>query len=271
LTDISDVFSNLKAKNEGALIAYITAGDPHPKNTPLLVEALIDGGADIVELGIPFSDPIADGPTIQRAMTRSLESGCRPIDVLEIAETIHERHDIPLIIMTSYNPVFRIGLPKFLRVARKAGISGMIIPDLALEESDDYKKECTASNMETIFLATPSTGPDRLKRILNVTSGFLYLVSLYGVTGARTTMAKSTLTMIQRYSHEVADSIPLAVGFGISKPVHVNQIMNAGADGVIVGSAFVNIIENNGRNLSRTTKQLKNLAKTLKRATHTRD
>lgn len=147
----------------------------------------------------------------------------------------------------------------------------MIIPDLALEESDDYKKECTASNMETIFLATPSTGPDRLKRILNVTSGFLYLVSLYGVTGARTTMAKSTLTMIQRYSHEVADSIPLAVGFGISKPAHVNQTMNAGADGVIVGSAFVNIIENNGRNLSRTTKQLKNLAKTLKRATHTRD
>jgi len=270
LTPIADTFGTLKLKDEGALIAYITVGDPQPKATPLLVDALIEGGADIVELGIPFSDPIADGPTIQRAMTRSLTNGCRPIDVIEIAEMIRERHDTPLVIMTSYNPVFKIGLPKFLRIARNAGISGMIIPDLALEESSDYKKACTASNMATIFLATPSTGPDRLKRILDVTSGFLYLVSLYGVTGERSTMPKSTLTMIQRYSHEVAESIPLAVGFGISRPVHVSQIMSAGADGVIVGSAFVNIIERNGTNLSRTAKQLKDLAKRLKRATHNR-
>ena len=270
MTEISDVFDTLQGKNEGALIAYITAGDPHLKETPRLVGALIEGGADIIELGIPFSDPIADGPTIQRAMTRSLTSGCRPIDVVETAGTIRERHDIPLVIMSSYNPIFKIGLSRFVRKARKAGISGMIIPDLAVEESSDYKKECLDANMETIFLATPSTGPDRLKRILDVTSGFLYLVSVYGVTGARTKVAGSTLTMIQRYSNDVADLVPLAVGFGISNPVHVKQIINAGADGAIVGSAFVNVIEKNGTNLPRATKQLKALAKTLKQATHNR-
>jgi len=267
MTEISDSFEAVRKKDQGALVAYITVGDPQPKKTFRLVDALIQGGADIVELGIPFSDPIADGPTIQRAMTRSLASGCRPVDVIALAETIRQGHSTPLVVMTSYNPIYRIGLPKFLHAARRAGISGMIVPDLPIEESEDYKNECLASNVDTIFLATPSTSQDRLKQILNLTSGFLYLVSLYGVTGARKVLAKSTLRMIHQYSDVVPESVPLAVGFGISKAAHVKQIMSAGADGVIVGSAFVNIVEKNVTNLSRAERKLKSLAKTLKQAT----
>jgi tryptophan synthase alpha chain len=267
MTEISDTFADLKAKDEGALIGYVTIGDPNLAKSPRLVEALVEGGVDIVELGIPFSDPIADGPTIQSAVTRSLAKGCRPLDVIDVAQNVREKYETPLVAMTYYNPIFRIGLKKFLQLAKGAGISGLIVPDLPVEESSAYKEECLANDVDTIFLASPSTDEKRLKRITAQTSGYLYLISLYGVTGTRSIVTAEALDLVKRYSARIANSLPFAVGFGISKPEHVNRIIQAGANGVIVGSAFVNIIGIEGRNLPRATKRLCKLAHTLKQAT----
>lgn len=269
MTQISDTFADLKRRKEGALIAYITVGDPRVDNTPRLVEALADGGADIVELGIPFSDPIADGPTIQNAVSRSLANGCRPLDVIKIARKIHENNETPLVAMTYYNPILRIGLKKFMQLSRAAGISGLIVPDLPIEESDTYRSECLSNDLDSIFLAAPSTGEDRVKQIAAQTTGYLYLISLYGVTGTRTKVAPEALRLVQHCKSWIPESmnLPFAVGFGISKPEHVKSIIHAGADGVIVGSAFVNIIEKEVCNLSRSVKRLTTLARSLKKAT----
>ena len=267
MTEISEKFSELKKRREGALIAYLTVGDPNSKETPRLASALIEGGADIVELGIAFSDPIADGPTIQSAVGRSLASGTRPLDVFNIARTISEKHNVPLVLMTYYNPVFRFGLTKFLRLAREANISGLIIPDLPVEEAVEYRKECLVASVDTIFLAAPSTEPSRLKQILDQTSGYLYLISLYGVTGARTTIPDTAINLVKSYHTSLGGSIPLAVGFGISTPNQVQRLIEAGADGVIVGSAFVNVIAQNSHDIDLAVDKLRDLARELKTAT----
>ncbi len=267
MSKISKTFAQLKEKNQGALIAYLTVGDPHPKKTPRLVEALIKGGADIVELGVPFSDPIADGPTIQNAVTRSLSSGAKPSDAFEVAKTINERFDVPLVLMTYFNPVTRFGLSKFLDLATGSGIAGMIIPDLPVEESGDYRKQCMAHGVDTIFLASPSTTQDRLRQILRETSGFLYLISLYGVTGARQKLDETSLKLVKEYHDFVAGSMPLAAGFGVSKPEHIAQLIDAGADGAIVGSAFVKIIEQNQIDTREAARKLERFARALKKAT----
>jgi tryptophan synthase alpha chain len=267
MSRISKTFTDLNEHHEAALIAYITVGDPNLKSTPRLVSALIEGGADIIELGIPFSDPIADGPTIQSAVKRSLMNGARPLNALDIARTIGEKYDTPIVLMTYYNPIFRIGLSKFLANARRSGISGIIVPDLPVEESADYKKECVGTSLDTIFLASPSTEPQRLKKIISRTSGYLYLISLYGVTGARRALAVSALDLVKKYNAALHGTLPLAVGFGISQPKQVRGLVRAGADGVIVGSAFVRIIGANYRNASRTSAKLTRLARHLKKAT----
>jgi len=264
---ISESFAQLKKKGEGALIAYLTVGYPTLKQTPRLIGAMIEGGADIIELGIPFSDPIADGPTIQAAVMRSLASGTKPLDALEIARAVREKHDTPLVLMTYFNPIYRVGLQKFLSLAKNSGISGIIVPDLPVEESKDYKKECVATDIDTIFLASPSTHPERLKQILAQTSGYLYLISLYGVTGVRSAVSESALALIKEYRAIVGGAIPLAVGFGISKPDHVKEMIHAGADGAIVGSAFVKIIGENSRNMPRSLKKLEGLVRAMKKAT----
>jgi tryptophan synthase alpha chain len=266
MTEISNVFMELKHRKEAALIAYVTIGDPHVDETSRLVNALIEGGADIIELGIPFSDPIADGPMIQNAVSRSLHGGCRPLDVINIARTIRDRYDNPLVVMSYYNPIFRIGVSRFLRAARAAHISGLIVPDLPIEESQSYKKECVANDMDTIYLASPSTDEERLKQITTETTGYLYLVSLYGVTGIRTTISKAALDLVRKCDNSMPDDLPFAVGFGISKPSHVRKLVQTGADGVIVGSAFVKIIAE-GNNTTRTARKLTALASKLKRDT----
>ena len=267
MTRISESFAQLKKDEEGALIAYLTVGYPTLKQTPRLIGAMIEGGADIIELGIPFSDPIADGPTIQNAVMRSLASGTKPLDALEIAKTVREKHDTPLVLMTYFNPIYRVGLQKFLGLAKKSGLSGIIVPDLPVEESKDYKKECVARDIDTIFLASLSTHQERLKQILAQTSGYLYLISLYGVTGVRSAVSESALALIKEYTAIVGGSIPLAVGFGISKPDHVREMIHAGADGAIVGSAFVKIISENSRNMPRSLKKLEGLVRAMKKAT----
>ena len=266
MTEIAKTFAKLKADREGALIAYLTAGDPNLRKNQQLAEALIKGGADILELGIPFSDPIADGPVIQNAVSRSLANGCRPIDVLNIARAIRDKYDVPIVLMTYFNPIFRYGLSRFIESARKSGVSGMIIPDLPVEEAHEYKAQCSLKGIDTIFLASPSTSESRLKKILTETTGYLYLVSMYGVTGIRTKIPKSAIALIKRYHTTVGNSLPLAVGFGISTPQHVKQVMKAGADGAIIGSAFVKIIEDNLTSMPRATRMLRELAQAMKRA-----
>ena len=270
MNSITKSFQNAKAQGNGVLIGYIMAGDPNTEVTPKIADALIKGGADILELGLPFSDPIADGPTIQAASVRALDAGTTPIKVLEIAKQIKSKHDIPVVVMTYYNPMFRIGIDNFCHLAKDCMVDGFIVPDLPVEEAMDYKKAATAHGLDTIFLAAPSTTNKRLNKIVLCSSGFLYLVSHYGVTGAKTTVEDSTVQLIRRVLPFTAGKIPLAVGFGVSKPEHVQRIISAGADAAIVGSAFINIIQKNKKpndmlkKLQITTQALKEATKTTK-------
>lgn len=269
MNNISKAFQKAKAQGNATLIGYITAGDPNPDLTPKIADALINGGVDILELGLPFSDPIADGPTIQAASVNALAAGTTPMKVLEISKQIKQKHDIPLVVMTYYNPVFRIGLDKFMRSAKDCMVDGIIVPDLPVEEAADYRKVAKAHGLDTIFLAAPSTSNKRLSRIVECSSGFLYLVSHFGVTGAKTTVKDSTIQLIERVLPFTSGKIPLAVGFGISKPEHVQRIIQTGADAAIVGSAFINIIQKNNQNTTIMLKQLQANAKALKSATKT--
>lgn len=267
MSNISQVFQNLKPKNEGTLIAYVMGGDPELKYTIKIAEALIKGGIDILELGIPFSDPIADGPTIQAASTRALNAGTTPKKVLEIAKEIKNKHDIPIAVMTYYNLLFKMGLDNFFSTAKECKVDGTIIPDLPLEESDEYKETAQTYGLDTVFLAAPSTTNERLKQMITCSSGFLYLVSRFGVTGTKATIEDATLNLVKKTLPFTAGRIPLAVGFGVSKPEHVKRIIEAGADGVIVGSLFVNIINANLANPNKMLLELEEMARKLKTAT----
>jgi tryptophan synthase alpha chain len=242
------------------------AGDPSPELTPQIADALISGGVEILELGLPFSDPIADGPTIQAASVRALAAKTTPMKVLEIAKEIKQHHNVPIVVMTYYNPIFRIGIDKFLSLAKEHLVDGFIIPDLPVEEAADYRKAAEAHGLDTIFLAAPSTTNQRLSKIVLCSMGFLYLVSHYGVTGAKTTIEDSTVQLIKRVLPYTAGKIPLAVGFRISTPEHVERIIAAGADAAIVGSTFINIIQKNSQNTPTMLRELKTTAQALKAA-----
>jgi tryptophan synthase alpha chain len=270
MSEISKVFQKLKAQGDGALVGYVTGGDPEPRFTPVIAEALVKGGVDIIELGIPFSDPIADGPTIQAASVRALEAGTTPKIVLGMAGEIKRKHTVPVVILTYYNPVFRMGLENFFRLASNCGVDGVVVPDLPVEEADGYREAARACGVDTIFLAAPSTSNERLRRIVGCTSGFLYLVSHFGVTGAREALEDSTVKLIKRVLPYTVGRVPLAVGFGISKPEHARCIIQNGADGVIVGSAFVNIVRRHSGDVGRMLEELEALARRLKEATKQR-
>ncbi|MGQ9468485.1 MAG: tryptophan synthase subunit alpha [Nitrososphaerales archaeon] len=263
---IKETFERLKDKGEGALISYIMGGDPRPDLTPKIAEALVEGGADILELGIPFSDPIADGPTIQAANLRALNSGTTPIRVLEIANQIKDYYNIPIVILTYYNIIFKMSLENFFDKARKSKVDGIIVPDLPVEEAQDYKLIADKYGIDTIFLASPSTGVVRLKKIIEYTSGFLYLVSLFGVTGVRKSLKRLTIHLIEKTIPYTKGKVPLAVGFGISQPYQVKSIIDAGADGAIVGSAFVEIIQKSGYDEDKMLNYLFKKAHELKEA-----
>jgi tryptophan synthase alpha chain len=267
MSGIGKVFQRLKAQGDGALVGYVTGGDLEARFTPAIAEALVKGGVDILELGIPFSDPIADGPTIQAASVRALEAGTTPKIVLGMAGEIKRKHGVPVVLLTYYNPVFRMGLENFFRLASNCGVDGVVVPDLPVEEADDYRETARVCGVDTIFLVAPSTSNERLRRIVGCTSGFLYLVSHFGVTGAREALDASTVQLIKRVLPYTAGRVPLAVGFGISKPEHAKRIIGAGADGVIVGSAFVSIIDKHQRDIGRMLGELEALARSLKNAT----
>ena len=193
MTAISEAFQKAKATGSGALVGYIMAGDPTPELTPIIAEALIRGGVDVLELGLPFSDPIADGPTIQAASARALAAGTTPRKVLELAKDIRQSSKVPIVIMTYYNPVFRMGIEKFFTLAKESMVDGVIVPDLPVEEAADYVKAAKKFGVDTIFLIAPSTSNERLAKIVKCTSGFLYLISHFGVTGVQSTVEDSTI------------------------------------------------------------------------------
>ncbi len=255
---INEKFNKLKVRNEGALIAYITGGDPNLKLTPLIADALINGGVDILEVGIPFSDPIADGPTIQLAVERALKAGATPKQILRLIGKIKKKHEeTPIVILTYYNIIYKLGLKNFFKLAKVNSVDGVVTADLPIEEAEEYKHEAQKHCVDTIFLAAPSTSTQRLKLIIQFSSGFLYLISTFGVTGVREKIQDLTIKFIKAALSVVNGEVPLAVGFGISKPEHVKKILSLGVDGVIIGSKFVKLIEENkGRNLLKKMEKL---------------
>jgi tryptophan synthase alpha chain len=264
---INSVFSHLRVKKEAALIGYVMAGDPKPELTASIAEALIKGGVDILELGIPFSDPIADGPAIQAASTRALEAGTTPKKALETAKAVRTKYNVPVIVMTYYNPIFKMGLEQFFAKAKACLVDGVIVPDLPVEEAAQYRDAAAKAGVDTVFLAAPSTSTERLPKIVEATSGFLYLVSRLGVTGAKNSVENSTIGLVKKVLPFTVGKVPLAVGFGVSKPEHVRRIVESGADGVIVGSAFVNIISQNRSDIKGMLAKLEATAQGLKEAT----
>jgi tryptophan synthase alpha chain len=241
---IDKKFKELKSMNQKALICYVVAGYPDIRASENIIASLINGGADIIEIGIPFSDPIADGSTIQDAIQNSLVSGTTPDMCLELASRIRKSFpDIPLIIMTYSNILFRKGYIQFATQAKKSGIDGLIIPDIPIEEAKEYIDAVKRTGMSTIFLVSPNTSEKRLKIISKVCTGFLYVISIFGTTGERKGFDEYTIQSIKRVKKVISDNLPLAVGFGISNPQHVRYMINAGADGVIIGSAIIKKIK----------------------------
>jgi tryptophan synthase alpha chain len=248
---IAEKFNELRRRDEGALIAYVCAGDG---DTPEIVRALVRAGADIIELGLPFSDPVADGPTIQASIQRALDSGMNPDKYFRMVKELDVT--IPLIVMTYYNLIFKRGLKKFVKDCQDSGINGIIVPDLPLEESEELAAHCIDNDIDLIFLIAPTTIGDRLQKIITKGTGFLYLVSRLGVTGAKADVAVSTKILLDR----VKTDTPKAVGFGISSGRQAKEIIQMGADGVIVGSALVDIIASN----NNVTQRLELLAREIK-------
>jgi tryptophan synthase alpha chain len=241
-TRISRLFDLLRASGRAGLIGYITAGDPTLEATPELVAALERGGCDLIELGVPFSDPIADGPVIQRAADRALRAGTTLRGVLEIARRIRERSEIPLLLFTYLNPVLRYGLDALARDAVACGIDGCLITDLSVEEAGPYVDAMRSHGLDTVFLAAPTSTRRRLELVAKYSTGFVYLVSRTGVTGERNTLSDSVAPLAELM--RVITDLPLAVGFGISKPEHVRAVGGI-ADAVVVGSAIVRAVEQN--------------------------
>jgi len=234
------MFGRVKAEGRAALIAYLTAGDPAPEKTPGLVAALERGGVDLIELGVPFSDPIADGPVIQRGADRALKAGTTVVKVLGIARTIRETSQIPLLLFTYLNPVLKYGLDKLARDAKAAGIDGCLLTDLSVEEAGPYVAAMRGAGLDTVFLAAPTSTPARLKLVAEYSTGFVYLVSRTGVTGERAALSESLGGLIDQVRS--VTQLPLAAGFGISTPDQAAQVAQM-ADGVVVGSALVRLIE----------------------------
>jgi tryptophan synthase alpha chain len=233
----------LSFSNRPSLVAYVTCGDPDLATTRAVVLAAIDAGADVIELGVPFSDPVADGPVIQRASQRALQRGIALADVLKLAAEIRQHAQSTGLIIFSYlNPILRMGLEKFCKIARHAGVDGALLTDLPVEEADEYLRQMRRNDLATVFLAAPTSTDERLKHIADASSGFVYAVSRTGVTGARQQLPDDARKLVRRLRKYT--KLPIAVGFGIST---AEQFAAVGefADAAVVGSAIVETIERN--------------------------
>lgn len=257
---ISRRFAELRASNQPALVAYLTAGDPSLARTPGLVAALERGGADIIELGVPFSDPIADGPVIMKGAERALAAGASLSGVLACAAEIRERSQIPILLFSYLNPLLRYGFEKLAADAKAAGVDGVLMTDVSVEEAEPFVKTIREAGLDTIFLAAPTSTPERLALVGRYSSGFVYLVSRTGVTGVRDQLSSQARPLVEAMREHT--DLPLAVGFGIAKADDAAAVGKI-ADGVVVGSAFVKIIEANGDSPELEAK-LEALARELK-------
>ncbi len=236
-----DVFSELSRQNRAALIPFFVIGDPDFDTSLAVVKAAVDAGADVLELGIPFSDPIADGPTIQKADVRALHSGMNVQKALDFIREVKSYKDIPIGLLMYYNLVHHYGADRFFKDFHDAGVNSVLVADLSIDDADEITGPATAAGLDTVFMVTPNTEAERMKRIAGKTTGFIYTVSVLGVTGSRNTLSDCVEELVRQLK-SLAD-VPVCVGFGISTPAHARTIADAGADGVIVGSKLVAMIE----------------------------
>lgn len=263
---IEKKFNELKLKKQKGLICYVMGGYPDPISSEKIITSLIEGGADILEIGIPFSDPIADGPIIQEASFRALQNGITPDICLNLIRKIRKTYPLlPILIMTYSNILQKRGFKDFMESAKDAGTDGFIIPDMTIEESKDYLYYSKKLGLASVFFVAPNTSDFRIKKTLEVSTGFVYLVSVFGTTGMRNSFNNYTLTAIKKIRKLSSNNNNISVGFGISTPNHVKLMSNIGADAVIVGSAIIQMVNRyKDNNIDNLQNRLKNYVTSLK-------
>jgi tryptophan synthase alpha chain len=259
------VFSELKTKKQGALAPFVVIGDPDYLTSLEIVKKIVDAGADILELGLPFSDPIADGPTIQAANVRALNNGINTDKTFEYIKEVREYSDIPIGILTYYNLAYQRGLDRFYSDCKKSGINSLLIADMPIEESETVIKASCENEINTVFMVSQLTDNERIKKIAQRTTGFIYAVARLGVTGAKSNLKKSALKLVKRVKSQTDK--PICVGFGLSRGHQLREVIKAGADGVIIGSALIDLIEKNLGDNVKMMSELYDYVKELKRGT----
>ena len=252
------------AEKRPAFISFVVAGDPDKGTCIRIARALIAGGTDILELGVPFSDPVADGPTIQKADERALAAGTTPDTVFDIVREIRRESEVPIVFLTYYNIVHHRGIERFYLEAHDAGVDGILIADMPVEESEEICAVASRYRIDPIFLVAPTTSGDRIDKIAKRARGYLYLVAAFGVTGVREQVSEGAIDLLHRVRRHTA--LPLALGFGISTPAHAQTCARAGADGVIVGSALVGIVERYLSEPDAMARELKEYVSAMKEA-----
>ncbi len=262
---IDETFKRLQRDGKKAFIPYVTAGDPDMGTTKKIVHALVRAGADIIELGVPFSDPLADGPTIQKAIHRSLENGCTTKKTFELVKELRKEIDNPLVFMTYYNIIFSYGVKKFIKRAKVCGVDGVIVPDLPMEESTELYNAAKTEGLCLIMLAAPTTPLERARKIARYSCGFLYYISITGVTGARKALSKKLKLEVAGIRN--ATTTPVCVGFGISNAAQAKDVAKL-SDGVIIGSAIIKRIEKNLGNNSKIVSEIEIFSKSIAKAVH---
>jgi tryptophan synthase alpha chain len=258
---VERLFAEKKANGKTALILFLTAGYPDMKTTEALIPELEKSGADLIELGVPFSDPIADGPTIQKASSAALDSGCTLKKILALVKRLRKKTQIPIILFSAYNPFFKYGIKKLIEDSSEIGVDGFLIPDLPPTEADELISACDEKDLSHIFLVAPNTPPSRANEIMKRSTGFIYYISTCGVTGARDKLDSSIDSHLKKMRQKT--KTPVCVGFGISRPEHVSALKE-NADGIIVGSALIKEISK-GRDLEDRVRRAKRFTRRLSR------
>lgn len=260
-----EMFQEVKNKGEGAFIPFAVAGDPDFETSLEIIRQYVDNGADALEIGFPFSDPVADGPSVQAADIRSLNSGMTTEKCFEFIGRIREFTSIPIGLLVYYNLIYKMGVEEFYLKAKEFGVNGILAADLPPEEAKDAYCVAQKNNIDQIFMVAQTTSNERIEEIIKMCSGFLYVVAVMGVTGARSNIKKSTVDLIKRV--KIHTDLPIAVGFGISKPKHVKDVIKSGSDGAIVASAIINIISQNLNDIDVAKDKIGSFCHELKEST----
>lgn len=261
----TEMFKRTQEKGEGAFIPFVVAGDPDFETSLEIVKTFVENGADALEIGFPFSDPVADGPTVQLADIRALNAGMTTKKGFEFIKRVREFTDIPIGVLTYYNLIYKMGLDEFYKMAKENGVNAILAADLPPEEAGHAIEAAKMNNIQQIFMAAQTTSNDRLQEITKMCSGFLYVVAVMGITGARDELKNSTVELIERVKGTC--ELPISVGFGISTPQQVKEVIKSGADGAIVASAILNLITENLENKEEMLQKIGNFCTELKEAT----